>query len=94
MKFEPEILLKSQEFHDNKGPIFDAYKGDDYESSFNIYKGKKKMTLSIFQKAPKIPDDVYYLALFIRQDGVKFPKIPDSVKFLFLEVSKSGRCLS
>lgn len=88
MKFEPKILLTSEEFIDNTREYFDKYNGDDYETFSSIYMGKKYMVLSVFKKAPKIPEDIYYLSLFIREEGVKFPKIPDSVKFLFLGVSK------
>lgn len=84
MKFDPEILFETQEFHNNNGETFDKYEGDDYEYFFNMYKGRKSMLLIVKKKAPIIPDDVYYLTVSIPAESYNFLKIPESVKYLFL----------
>lgn len=86
MKFEPKILIQTEEFDDNLGETFDRYKGDDYEVFFNMYRGKKYMSAYITKDVPKIPDDVYYLTVSYSRKCDKFPKIPTSVRYLLLGV--------
>lgn len=84
MKFEPEILFKTDYFDDNISETFDKYKGDDYEIFFNMYQDKKYMNIYVIKDVPKIPDDVYYMTLAYDKECAKFPKIPPSVRYLLL----------